>query len=169
MNKTPAIFLALALTPLTGMFAAETPATVLIQPEIRKVNDDVMRQLDDDALGGEYVFHMSEYHPLFFSSMDVVDGDPVIVWARLRGMGVQAKAIRGDSQEELNWNWESPASWKWVKLGEYARETMGDGILLIRGPNASEGAGLDAVILTSDGNFLPDNLSSEELEGLSID
>ncbi|MDX2080278.1 MAG: hypothetical protein SFU53_05795 [Terrimicrobiaceae bacterium] len=156
-----AVFL-LACT-LPSVSAAES---LVVQPEVEKVNDDVMRQLDDNALGGEYVIHRGDYQPLASIRVEEVEGDPLVVWARLRGVAVQLKTIVDGQQKERNWSWAKPADWTWVKLGSVPRADAGEAFLIIRGPGAKENAGLDAVLVTSDGQLDPSALSPEELEKL---
>ncbi len=147
--------------------AADLPTTVLIQPETNKANGDVIRGEDDPALGGEFVTHKEAYNPIFSSNLSEVGGDPIIVWARVKGMAIQLKGVTGESQKEFEWNWDASDTWKWVRVGQHTREEFGDGILIIRGPDAAEGAGLDAVILTSEPSIDPATLAEKDFENLT--
>lgn len=110
---------------------------------------------DANASGGKYVAGGGDYRPLLVAPLPT-GGDTWTVWARVRGTSVQLKGVAGDGkQREFAWAYDKPALWVWETLGRHTRAELGDKVLLIRGPGAGAGAGLDAVVLAADANFDP--------------
>jgi|GEM_PF-5234998 len=137
----------------------------LYRPETDKANGEVIRNEDDTAWDGEYASHNKEYNPIFIAPTSDIQGDRIHIWARMRGYAVQVKAgMKGGAQVELGWTWDKPAEWKWLKLGSYDQEQLGESVIIIRGPDAAPNAGIDAVLLTSDPALDPSTLDHEALK-----
>ena len=112
---------------------AETAAQGTVQP-------------DKAARGGKFVSREGDYQPIFMADLPALTGPEITVWVRYRGVGLQLKSIGGDGrQTERQWLYDAPKTFQWRSLGRYKREDIGAKILIIRGPNAANGAGLDAV------------------------
>ncbi|MEI8340479.1 MAG: hypothetical protein WCH43_02955 [Verrucomicrobiota bacterium] len=159
-------FYSLLVITLLGSspFAFSQTTSHLFRPATDKANGEVVRNEDDTAWGGEYASNSKPYNPIFIGEIATVTGDPIIVWARLRGFAVQTKGIaESGNQTELSWNWEKPKDWKWVKLGSYTRAQLGKSLLIIRGPDADANAGINVVLFTTDPNLNPDGLTEKDL------
>jgi len=155
----------LAITLLGSSTLAFSQTTNhLFRPAEEKANGEVVRNEDNTAWGGEYASNSKPYNPIFIGDIATVTGDPIIVWARIRGFAVQIKGIADSgNQTELSWNWEKPKDWKWVKLGSFTRAQLGKSVLIIRGPDADTNAGINLVLLTTDPNLNPDGMSEKDL------
>ena len=71
------------------------------------------------------------------------------------GICLKSKSPEG-KQRELKWlfNWPTD-EWTWRCFGTFRRDELGEAIVLIRQPNAAPGAGLDAVVISADPDYLP--------------
>jgi hypothetical protein len=129
----------------------------LVEAEDRESNRaSVAISAAADASGGSYVNNPSSYNPLFTGDWPAEEAERLTIWARVRRHAIQLKTTSEDGkQTEFSWNWSRPAEWRWVNLGTHERAKLGVGFLIIRGADAPEGAGLDAVIVTNDPNFRP--------------
>ena len=146
---------------ITTYCDANPSVNFLLQAEDLRANDDVIRYEDDDALGGEYVSRHEPYEPLIVIPAKSVEVDPVVVWVRTRGMGLQLKLIQKDGQVEQEWKWDAPAQWKWVRMGSFSVTELGQGFLIISAPDKAERAGIDAVLLSGDTTFDPNKDSDQ--------
>ena len=110
---------------------------------------------DPEAYGGSYVQQTSAWQPMIVSPVPA-SGDSWVIWARIKDVNVQLKAVAADgTQNALNWEWAQPDDWTWVSLGRHTRAELGPKILLMRGPNAGQSPGLDAVLFANDDSFDP--------------
>ncbi len=131
-------------------------AAAITQAESLQLSGGAEITADPDALGGAYVAQPGDYRPLFTQALPA-DGDTFTIWARGRGHGICLKSqAPGGKQSEIKWlfNWPE-AEWTWRCFGTYRRDELGESIVLIRQPNAEPGAGLDAVVISADPDFLP--------------
>ena len=79
------------------------------------------------------------------------------VWMRARGVALQLKAapeING-KQREVKWVWKPGDDWTWKSFGRYPVEQLGAEVVIIRGKDPIEIAGLDAIIFAPDAEFDP--------------
>jgi hypothetical protein len=156
-------FLAL-VTALTAIGADE--ATLLIQAESTADDIGATVMADGDALEGSYAMNDRDYNPVF--KMDTPTGaESYTIWIRARGTGLQLKAApeAGQSQKELKWIWKPGKTWTWKSYGTFPAADLGAQIVIIRGKEPADDAGLDAVIITSDPGFDP--TVDGAVEGLS--
>lgn len=155
-----AVVLLAVLLPLPG-FAAEKPP--LIEAEAAPQGHVAA---DQNASAGRYVTGGGDYQPVFLAPLPA-RGDVWTVWVRVRGTSVQLKGVATDGkQRELDWAYDKPSLWTWETLGRHTRAELGDRVLVMRGPGAAEGAGLDAVVLAADAALDP-NSAFPGLAGVS--
>lgn len=110
---------------------------------------------DVNASGGKYVTNDRAYQPLVITPLPS-DGDVFTIWVRYRGTSIQLKGVAGDgSQKPLNWIYDQPSSFRWASFGKHTRSELGNQILIMRGSSATAGAGVDAVVITSNGSLNP--------------
>lgn len=133
------------------------PGIILLEAEDQAVNKASVRRVDDPAAsGGRFVVSGADYNPLFAADNPAIETTRLSYWVRVRGVSVQLKSAAADgTQTELKWSWEKSDEWKWVHLGTYDRAQLGVGFIIIRGPSPRAGAGLDAVIISTDPDFKP--------------
>ncbi len=111
---------------------------------------------DASASGGKYVTGEKAYHPLVSAPLPSGVEEPITVWVRYRGVAVQLKGVKADgSQEELNWLWDRPSTFRWASFGAHSRSELGNKILVIAGPDRLAKSGVDAVVVTADPDFNP--------------
>ncbi len=111
---------------------------------------------DKTALGGKFTARDGDYQPIFLAAVPAGIGPEITLWARYRGVSLQWKSVAGDGkQTEHPWAYDAPKTFQWRSLGRYRREELGAKVLIIRGPNAAEGAGLDAVCFADRADFDP--------------
>ena len=147
---------------------AQSVEPVLLQAELIKANDDVMRLEDDAALGGEYVMQNKAYEPLLVIPSEHFPEATAAVWIRLRGLPIQAKILYPDRQEEMEWNWSYPSEWGWIRLANLSREQVAEGLLVIRADTAQEGAGIDAVTIATDLDWDPNMSTESKYHGTAV-
>lgn len=146
---------------ILASFSASAEEPLPIQAETGELPNGAKIERDAKALGGEYVSQAQDYHPIFTQPVPNT-GDTFTIWARGRGHGIclKSKSAEG-TQRELKWLFRWPAEeWTWRCFGTYRRDELGDAILFIRQPNAEVGAGLDAVIISSNPAYLPPGATS---------
>lgn len=153
MNRTT------LLIPLVALVAALTAVAadvVLIQAESTVEGTGAEVLADDSALGGSYTMSNREWKPVFKLAMPT-GADSYTVWIRARGVALQLKAAETGSCEQkgVKWNWKPSATWAWKSYGTYPASDLGAEITIIRGQEAADDAGLDAVIIASDPGFDP--------------
>ena len=111
---------------------------------------------DKTARKGKFVSRNGAYQPIFTAAVPALTGPEITVWARYRGVSLQLKSLGADGvQTERQWVYETPKTFHWRSLGRYKREGLGAKVLIIRGPNAADDAGLDAVCFASAADFDP--------------
>ncbi len=113
-------------------------------------------EADADASGEAFVAQDGDYRPLLEVPLPA-EGDAFVVWGRARGHGICLKSRSTDGkQSELKWLFGWPSDeWTWRRFGTWTREELGEAAVFIRQPNADPGAGLDAVAISADLDFLP--------------
>ena len=119
---------------------------------------------DSAARGGKYVHAGGDYQPLAFASVPPgAAGDSLTVWAHARQTSVQLKGTRADGkQNEYEWNYETPATFRWVRLGRHTRAALGNKVVLIRArDNKNDKDGLDAVLFADDDRLDPNRTTPE--------
>lgn len=151
--------LLLSLLPWSISTAALSPGTKVIEAEtIANSGDET--QKEGSARQGAYAFSSHPWNPVV--SIAVPAGsDALTLWARLRGGPFLAKGTPGGQQQDLTWDYEKPTEWTWHKFGTYTREKLGEKILIIRGAELTEKAGIDTVVLTDDAGFNPRTLDDK--------
>ncbi|MBC8009061.1 MAG: alpha-L-arabinofuranosidase [Burkholderiales bacterium] len=131
--------------PLTAAYHAPDIAT----------NGATIRPLPD-AIRGTAVIQTRDYHTLAFAKLPP-QGDPLSVYVRYRALALQFKVRKGDTQEELPWNWDrKDEAFGWRLAGTYSRAMLGEGLAVISAPNPPAHAGLDAIVITGDPALRPD-------------
>ncbi len=75
---------------------------------------------------------------------------------------LEAAPTPGASQKELKWIWKPGDDWAWKSNGRYPVADLGAEIVIIRGNDALEIAGLDAVILAPNADFDPNLAGAAE-------
>ncbi len=145
----------LAALLLPGL-PAVAAAPAILQAEAGKLPTGAEVKKDAEALGGEYVFQPQDYYPLFTQPVPE-KGNTFTIWARGRGHGICLKTKSDDGkQRELKWLFKWPAEeWTWRTFGTWHREDLGEAIVFIRQPNAEPGAGLDAIVISNDPEYVP--------------
>ncbi len=146
------------------ILAASTAAAaepVILQAEAEELPHGGQVEKDAAALGEAYVTQSQDYHPLFVHPVPE-NGETFTLWARGRGHGICLKSKFAEgAQRELKWLFKWPAEeWTWRCFGTYRRDELGEAIVLIRQPNAADGAGLDAVVISADPAYLPPGAAS---------
>jgi hypothetical protein len=143
-----------ALLGLAGPYSAH--ASEILQAEDGSLPGGAEIQAEADALGGSYVAQPNDYRPLFTASVPA-GGESFTIWARGRGHGICLKSKSADGkQRELKWLFNWPVDqWTWRSFGTFRRDELGEAIVLIRQPNGEPGAGLDAVVISADPDYLP--------------
>jgi len=138
-------------------FIARCADPMVIEPEDKPYNGDVQVEPEEGTMGGSYVRTEKAYGPLF--SLEVPEGkEPLTIWVRARGQALCLKAVAEDnSQTELKWLFKMPEVWTWRSFGTFDRADLKFRIAIIRNPQGTEDAGLDAVILSSDPSFDPNH------------
>ncbi len=146
------------------VFAVATPALQAQDPtgaifvEAESTADTTGAKVLEDgaAFGTSYTMHPKEYNPVFKMATPT-DAPEYTVWMRGRGVALQLKAAPtpGASQKELKWVWKPGDDWTWKSFGRFTAEQLGSEIVIIRGKDPIEIAGLDAVILAPDAEFDP--------------
>lgn len=161
-----AVSTALCLPSGHAQDGAATKPT-LIQAEATAETTGAKVYEDAKALGGSYTMHPKDFNPVF--KVETPSGaTEYTIWVRARGVGLQLKAAPssdGGSQEELKWIWKIGDDWGWKSFGKFPVDKLGASIVIIRGKNPKENAGLDAVILSSNPAFDP--TKDGALDGLS--
>lgn len=147
---------ALSLSPGRAHDAGVSKPT-LMQAEATAQTTGAKVYNDADALGGSYTMHPKDFNPVFKLETPGGATGEYTIWVRARGVGLQLKAesSEGGPQEELKWIWKTGNDWTWTSFGRFPTEKFGRRIVIIRGKNPSDNAGLDAVILSSDPAFDP--------------
>jgi hypothetical protein len=145
------------LAALAAAASASAQNTFLFEAESITA-DGVVAESAPDALGGRFVTQARDYNPLVTFSLPTLPSREVHVWARIRGYAVQLKTAPPGSpgMMEHSWNWSRPATWRWIQLATLQGENRTGTAMVIRAPTAPAGAGLDAVLVTSDAALDPD-------------
>ncbi len=154
-----------SLPCLPSGWAQEAKPT-LIQAETTAETTGAKVHEDAEALGGSYTMHPKDFNPVF--KLETPSGAAeYTIWIRARGTGLQLKAepAGGGSQAELKWIWKPGDDWTWKSFGTFPAEKLGGSIVIIRGKDPAENAGLDAVVLSPDPAFDPS--VGGALDGLS--
>jgi hypothetical protein len=158
---TPVVAL---LTAFTSLAADEDPMLIQAESSADDLGAEVLS--DGDALQGSYAMNSRDYNPVF--KMETPSGaESYTIWIRARGTGLQLKAApeAGGSQKELKWIWKPGKTWTWKSFGTFPAADLGAQIVIIRGKEPADDAGLDAVIISSDPGFDP--TVDGAVEGLS--
>ncbi len=146
-------------------FAAAGPAFAgpISEAESGPLPGGVEIQANDEASGASYVAQPGDYLPLFTAPLPA-EGESFTIWARGRGHGICLKSKSAEGkQRELKWLFNWPADeWTWRCFGTFRRDELGEAIVLIRQPNAAPGAGLDAVVVSADPDYLPPGATAPE-------
>lgn len=112
---------------------------------------------DNDASGNKAIKLTGDYQVAFKLPFPQ-DGKTYNVWYRARGASFCLKGSDDDTgkiSREIQWNWSKPASWQWLRYKPVTPQQAGKILMLMKSPK-SEGF-VDAVILTSDETFTPNN------------
>ena len=158
--KKSKILALLAITVLSvtapSAFSQSSEGAIFVEAE-STVNQTGAKVLEDgDAFGNAYTMHPMEYNPVFKMTTPG-DAPEYTVWMRGRGVALQLKSAPapGASQKEVKWVWKPGDDWTWKSFGRYSVEQLGAEIVIIRGKDPIEIAGLDAVIFAPDAEFDP--------------
>lgn len=154
-------FIASALALPGLLFADEklpdpSARTVVLTGEAVGKGAQAVVKDDPDAIGGVFVTHTGKYHALARAPLPE-EGDPLAVWVHYRNAPLQMKALVEGKWVEFPWNWNKHAGgFTWRKVGEFARGELGEGILFVTPPSTPEDGGIDAIVVTADLDWMPE-------------
>ncbi len=140
-----------------------TEGAIFVEAESTVGSTGAKSMEDGDAFGRAYTMHPKEYNPVF-KMPTPTDAPEYTVWIRARGVALQLKAAPtpGASQKEVKWIWKPGDDWTWKSYGRYPVADLGAEVVIIRGKDPIEIAGLDAVIFAPDAEFDPNVAGAAE-------